>query len=375
VLGLAAAFIGGSAILVPIAADEYRDVFDRILLDPGNVALNLRYAKLAAERRELRKALAAYERVLAKDPNNPDAKAGLVRVQQLLKPNYTRVIGIFGGQYESNPLRASGRAKVEDDGVFFGRLLVNDERLVSGRRWRSSFDTFANLHVNIRSLDYGVVSLETGPIFPIGNTWQVHNFVGGAYSWYDGQTFQGRIGTGLTFEPLATSLLRSITVKGDYSFIGSGFSAQDAYVIELNARFIKIGMFTSRGIGSLTPYYRYHGVTGKGDPFFGPSGELYPLTFHQVGGRADYFYELRPNLTVNANLTLEYRHYFEEVFFETKHRRDVLVAPGAQLIVAGLFKGKADVILSYRFEYNSSNDGFLRYVNHIAGVQMLWRIR
>lgn len=357
------------------APDEYRDVFDRILQDPGNAGLNLRYARLAIRKGELRKALAAYERILAADPNNEEAKIGLRRVRELLKPNYTQIIAIFGGQYESNPLRLSSRVPTDDDGVFFARVILDDERRIAGRRWRSNMDTYANFHIDIRRLDYGVTAFNTGPLLPIAKSWQVHTFVSGAYSWYDGRTFQWRGGGGMTFEPLSAGLLRSITVKGEYNFIGNSFSKRDAYVIELSSRFIKVGLFTPKGIASLSPYYRYNGIVDQGDVFLGPSGDLYPLRYHQMGARFDYFLEIRPKVTVNANITIEYRDYLDDVFFTTDHRRDLYVAPGTQLILAGLFKGRADVIFSYRFEYNSSNDGYLRYVNHIAGVRMLWRIR
>lgn len=354
---------------------SYRQVFEKILQDPENAALNLRYAKMAIARNELRKALAAYERILAGDPKNVRAKAGLQRVLRLLKPSETKVVALSGGQFESNPNRVSRRGDIESDGSFFGRLIVIDERSSRRLRWRSFMDTYANIHVKIRGLDFGNVNLGSGPILPLGNSWQVHTFVAGGYSWYDGQTFRWRAGSGLTFSPVSPGLLHSITVRGDYDFIGKGFSTRDAYVIEVRARFIKNAFLSRRGIATFSPYYRYNGINGNGDPFIDPSGELYPLTYHQIGARWDYFYGIRNNLTFNANVSLEYRHYFENVLLETKNRRDILIAPGAEMIVAGLFKGKADLIFSYRFEYNTSNDGYMRYGNHVAGLRMLWRIR
>ncbi len=374
-LTLALAFTVGGIHVPPAAADDVRTVFDKILQDPENVDLNLRYAKLTIAQGELRKALAAYERILAKHPENAAAKAGVARVRQLLKPNFTEINAVTGGNYESNPSRFSSRDTVKHDGVFFGRVALLDERRVGIRRWRTGADIFANVHVNTRSLDYGVVAVDTGPLFPLGTRWQVHTFVGGAYSYLDGRTFQSTGGAGMTFEPVEPGLLRGITVKGEYNFVGDSFSKRDGYVIDVSARLIKIGLLTSRGIGTLTPYYRYNGVSGKGAPGVGPEGGLYPLISHQVGGRADYFLNLKYNITLNANITVEYQHFFERVIFENKNRRDLLVAPGAQFILAGLLKSRADLIFSYRFEYNSSNDGYERYTNHIAGVRVLWRIR
>ena len=59
------------------AAEENLDtLFVRILINPTDVDLNLRYAKLAEEQGEIRKALATYERILLQDPDNSEAKAG-----------------------------------------------------------------------------------------------------------------------------------------------------------------------------------------------------------------------------------------------------------------------------------------------------------
>lgn len=357
----------------PAGADSLRDVYERLLQDPGDTALNLRYAKLALEKGELRKALAAYERILARDPNNEDAKAGLARVQRLLKPDFTQFVVVTGAQFESNPRRYDSSVPRKRDGVFFGRLQITNERKFGDLRLRTIGDAFANAHINIRDLDFGFASVQSGPLVPAFSGWQLYPFVAGAYSWFDGNTFQWRGGVGVALENEGEGWLRSVGVRGDYSFIGQSFSSKDAYVIEVNARFVKSGAILKKGIVSVSPIYRYNGVQGKGDPNFGPLGDLYPLTYHQLGGRIDYFYQVAPVITLNVHFGAEYRHYFEQVTFEKKNRRDIFMAPGAQVIWTGLFKNRADVIFSYRFEYNTSNDSFQRYTNHILGVRMLWR--
>src|SRR5688500_4001798 len=105
---------------------ELRQVFEQILQDPGNPGLNLRYARLAIDRGEVRKALAAYERILAQDPNNEQAKAGIRRIQRELEPSVTKVTLLLGGQYESNARRVPGRAANLHDGSLMGRLQATD---------------------------------------------------------------------------------------------------------------------------------------------------------------------------------------------------------------------------------------------------------
>ena len=49
------------AVLMPSAlhADELANVFDQLLSNPDDVALNIRYAEIVEERGDIRKALAA----------------------------------------------------------------------------------------------------------------------------------------------------------------------------------------------------------------------------------------------------------------------------------------------------------------------------
>ena len=70
-------------------ADELDVVFGQLLAEPGNPSLNLRYAELAMERGETRKALAAYERVLARDPGNRQVIRAYNRVKRRLQPKVT----------------------------------------------------------------------------------------------------------------------------------------------------------------------------------------------------------------------------------------------------------------------------------------------
>src|SRR4051794_28358469 len=72
-------------------ADELSDLNALILRDPGNVELNLRYARLAEEKGELKKALSAYERVTVNSPLNYEAQEGFRRIVRKLQPEGTRL--------------------------------------------------------------------------------------------------------------------------------------------------------------------------------------------------------------------------------------------------------------------------------------------
>ena len=89
--------------------------------------------------------------------------------------------------------------------------------------------------------------------------------------------------------------------------------------------------------------------------------------------RVDYFVPLSRKFTVGVNFTIDHKRFSRIVAFGTKQRRDTFLSPGVQLVLVAPVLRNNDVILSYQFERNFSNDRFERYENHIVGVRLLWR--
>jgi len=168
--------------------------------------------------------------------------------------------------------------------------------------------------------------------------------------------------------------LRDIQVRWGYDFVGRHFSTRNGTFVDVSPRIQFPNLFTQGAVGILVPYWRYSGVFGSGPPGFDQRNTPFPVRSHQLGGRADYFLPVLSWLTLDLNFSYEYRHYFEDVTDHTKHRRDQTFTPGVQLIVPGLFEGRADLIGHYSYEYRSTNDGPQRYQNHIGGVRILWRL-
>jgi hypothetical protein len=69
----------------PVRADEIADIYQRLQNEPRSVALNLQYARAAEKAGKLKWALPAYERALAADPGNPEAKSGIDRITNQLR--------------------------------------------------------------------------------------------------------------------------------------------------------------------------------------------------------------------------------------------------------------------------------------------------
>lgn len=100
---LAVAAIAVFATPGHLLADEISDVFDQLLSTPDNPALNLRYAELAMAKGETRKALSAYERVLARDPDNAEVRRAYKKAKRQLQPAVTAFTLTTGLTFESNP--------------------------------------------------------------------------------------------------------------------------------------------------------------------------------------------------------------------------------------------------------------------------------
>lgn len=352
---------------------EMRRVFDQILQDPANPALNLRYAQLSIERGELRKALAAYERILANDPNNEDALSGIRRVRRQLEPSLTRGSVLLGAQFESNARRISSQNSRTYDATLFGRAEVSDDRTIGSTRWRSVGELYGNYHPRFHDIDYGNVAGRSGPVFEILSDFRVHPFIGGGYSWLARRTFYGEATAGAIFEFDVFAPLRDVLVRWGYDFLGRSVSTRDGTFVEVAPRFQIPNLGMEKAIGIASPYWRYSGVFGSGPPGFDPRSLPFPSRSHQFGARLDYFVPVFDWLTVDLNFSYEYRHFFERVTDDTKNRRDHTFAPGAQAIVSGLAKGQADLVFHYTYERRTTNDGPQRYENHVAGIRVLWR--
>jgi hypothetical protein len=355
------------------APGELQQLFQRLLQNPSDIELNFRYAELAIEQDRLRSALAAYERILATDPENAEAKEGIERIRRLLRPEFTDATVIVGGQYETNPLRAGRGVPGGDDVLAVTQGQVIDERRIGGYRLHSEGDLFANFHNRFTDVNYGRVGGNTGPVLGLAEDWEIQPALGAAYAWLDGQSFYGEGSSLLSLISRGTGPIQRINLSFAYDKISENFAHRDAYQIELGPQLYWINQVTDQDIVLLTPFYRFNGVAGSGPPGRGPTSQPFPLESHQFGGRIDYYVTLRADLAFDANFTGYYQPFNEHVFAGTKLRRDRYLSPGAQIILKEFLSKRHDLIFAYQLEDNSSNDDTVTFDNHILSVRSLWR--
>ena len=379
VMAAVIALASGDAWAQEQTRQELRRVFDQLLQDPANSDLNFRYARIARERGELRKALAAYERILATDPDNEEAQEGIRRVKRLLEPDATEVVVLIGGQYETNPQHEVDTNSGTDDTALIGRLLVTDDRKFGETRWRTNGDFFSNWHAKFGEIDFLNLGVRTGPVFELTEDWDIHPAVGASYAILDSETFFYEGAFSVAIEAVNGGVFKSLNLRAAFDQIDDEIAGRNAYVFEINPRFVIADLVTTNDTVILNPLYRFNGTEGTGALGTDASGDTFPLNYQQIGGRVDYYFPITPEIYVGINLTGYYEDYNESVIDPetgqetSENREDIYLSPGLQVIFARVFLANHDVVVSYQYETNFSNDDFEDFENHIAGVRSVWR--
>jgi len=208
-VGTVAAASGVSAAPV---ADSLASLSAQILDHPTDVALNLRYAVLAEMENKPRLALAAYERVIAVDPGNAAALAGLKRVRLALQPNLTQYAEGGGVAYETNPpgINASGKPEWQA----FSDFAVKDERRLGDVRWRTTADVLEQYHFRESSLNYAYAGFLTGPLIDLRANTRLHVAAGASVAMLARQLFYWQGVGALTFEISALGATQTIRLRG-----------------------------------------------------------------------------------------------------------------------------------------------------------------
>jgi hypothetical protein len=364
-----------SLLVSPAGADELRQLYAQILRDPTNSELNFRYAQLAEQRGEIRKALSAYERILLNDPDNPDVRRALQRVRRALQPDTTQFFAELGAAYESNPRRlATGGS---DDGVARARLVMRDERGVGGgMRWRTVGQLAGDLYFDNSDLRYGYAGGYTGPLIDIAPTIAMHAALGGGASYFDNRLFYKEATANLTFESYLEGALHTVRVRSGYRSYNDGFPSDDGFYADITGRFSFPNIFNSGTLMVVSPWYRWSDIGGTGFSLLTPSETVQPGKYNEVGGRVEFYRRVFDWLTVGAGVAVSHRGYaqsFDTFAFTSTKRRDLMVTPSATMIFHNVAGYQTDLRADYRFEHNDSNVAVRDYENHIATLMLVSR--
>ena len=354
------------------AASEYDSVFERLLFDPGDPALNIRYAELSEANGELRKALGAYERVLAHDPGNAHARREYARIKNLLQPSVTQVTVQLGATFETNPRQLPDIPARESDVGFDAGFHLFDERTWLGHRWRTIALARTDLQSDVSDLNDVQLSAWTGPIFNLGTKTRLHLAPGAEVAILDGEHLYTDGMVRATFERVmggATQTLSAVAAYRD----SEAFGGADGWLYQISARLSRYEVLLPGDALYLLPRFRYNEPTGSGDGrvFARP---LFPGDFVEVGSRAEYFVPAFNNaIYLGAGFGAHYRDYDQTVAFGLGQREDWLLEPSAHLILPNVIGRNGDLRFDYQFQHNDSNDPTQDFENHQVGVRSIKR--
>ena len=371
---LAIALVAVFAMPRNAAANELASVFDRLLLNPGDLALNIRYAELVEANGDLRKALGAYERAIAQHPNDPTLRRSYRRVKRKLQPSITQWTIESGVSWESNPLQLpDSDSRQESDLTYDTRLLLFDERTLARHRWRSLGEAWTQIQGDVSDLSAAVFSFVTGPIFEVGEKSRLHIAPGAAAAWLDGDWFYNDALLKVTFETVAMGATQTVTATVTHRDTSSDFRGSDGVIVELAGKFAKYNKLKLGDAFYILPRFRYSQPTGSG-PGRIFSNALLPGDFTEVGSRAVYFVPVAGNrVYVGAGFGVYRRTYNQNVAFGFKDRKDWLLEPTAHLVISQVKGTKFDLRFDYRYEDNDSNDPFEDFDNHVVGARAVRR--
>jgi hypothetical protein len=363
------------ALLAPTGvarADELSRLYALILKDPGNVELNLRYARLAEEQGDLRKALSAYERVMANTPANYEAQEGFRRIVRKLAPEGTRVTVELGGGWESNPARVARNA--ESDWLGLARVDLRDERRFGETTWRTNANAFGDFYAKQGdTVNYAAGGGYTGPIIDIGQ-FSLHVAAGGGAALY-GDHFLHREATAVfTLESAFWNGIQTGRVRVGFREYGEFFGGSDGVYVDATERLAWVGVLARNDIFIAAPWYRWSDI--QGTPLNLPLEETQPGRYWEAGLRAEYFRPLTNWLVLGGSLAAGYRNFKDVTFLKDNTpvlRHDRFYIAGAAAIFPKLLFDTADLRIDYRYEDNRSNVPFDTYTNHQVTTTAIYR--
>jgi hypothetical protein len=347
-------------------ADEMTDVYAQIIANPVDSELNLQYALLAEGRGEYRKALAAYERVLVNDPDNEAARRGLQRIRRIIEPAVTQKTLEVGAVVDSNPTHDAAGSPTDVSG--YSRFRIRDERPIGGYRWRTIFNTYGEAHARETQLNHANASVETGPLIDLeGSMATFRPAIGGGAAAFDGRFYYWDVNASGTFEGQLQGAYQWVRLRAGYRQYDPSFTADRGFYADLTGRLSFKDVIHERDVFSLSPHARWSGIDGLPD---NGATEFATGLYVEGGGTVEYAKVVTEILTASVNFRVNQRWYRD---IGSGARADLLLSPGASLVLNGLFGVQTDLRFDYRYERNNSNDDAHDWQNHVFKVGLTAR--
>lgn len=351
------------------------DLNARILRDPQNIELNLRYARLAEQMGELRKALSAYERVTVNSPLNYEAQAGFRRIARRLQPDITRYTIELGGGWESNPAREPRGGKPDWLGLV--RAEIRDERRIADLTWRSIGSAVGEFYKEQGgTINYATAGAQTGPVWDVTPDFALHTALGGGIASYGEHTLHQEAVAVFSLESGFWNGAQTGRLRVGYRRYGEFYGGSEGVYIDVSERLGFFGLLAKSDILLVMPWLRWSDITGGGTTLNVPLEETQPGRYLETGLRGEYFRPLTDWMIVGGTFAVSYRRYADVTVLQSGAevlRRDWTYVPGVAAIFPKLLWELADLRIDYRYENNRSNVAVDTFVNHQVTTSAIFR--
>lgn len=374
VVGAVAAACGAAAQDAP--ADPVRAAFAAVIADPQDVAANLAYARAVIDAGAPRKAVAAYDRVLAIDPDNAEALAGLKRLQGVVDapddPTRTTIDLALGFIYETNPtLRGQDQQSDEDFGLAYAARL-SDTRPLYGLTLESALSAAGQQRADDGdAVDVTGFGLQSGPVFDLSSLTGVDGLSLAAqasfsFAWFGDQGVGDRLlnsyGVSFDLRSAATGAFKGATFAYAFDhYRGETVDDRTARVYSLSASFAERDLLLGKDELSITPR------------LVRSDARLEAFSYLEAGGTIAYTLGLPgwagfQASAVRAEFDVSTRQYRGEFNALGEDRADQFYSIGGRYTLAQWDTLPVALSASYHFDANASNVRDFDFENHRFGL-------
>jgi hypothetical protein len=393
VLGASAAFWAVPATAQTAGADDSLSQYEAVLQDPNGVASNLSYAASLQTAGQNGEAQQVYQKVLSLDPNNATARAALPSLSTGGGPIAT--LGAapaasgaqtdywlrFGIGYESNSARLPPvYPHGYPDAVGFGEFTVNDTRQIGSVTLQSNFDIYSNAHARYLLGDLSYVTLDTGPLFDLGDNGKLRVAVGTEYV-LQGQSsitntdvireFEFNAGNMIfNWFPARAQALQSVNLLVGYDNFRKSDDYRSGVVMHATAPFVfnDLPAVTHTQV-IVTPGFVYNGANQPNvvpplEPAHYAEGDLDVLTLTPIAEHVLGAERVLGKLGIFADT----QYYDSHDPIPTNDRQDIQLIPVAGVRLVGFLWPRVQLDLDYRYDRNFSNDAAQRFADHIVSL-------
>jgi hypothetical protein len=353
-------------------ASELDTLYSKVLRQPGNLELNLRFAQLAEASGYTRWALAAYERAVLNAPDNSEALAGLQRIRRKLQPSTTLMTVQIGAQYESNPRYYLPPRRAEGQG--FGSASLIDERAFGDTRWRTNAFASGIMHSHFNELNYAVAGADTGPVLDVLPGWVLHPAVGGSASRFDHRFYYGEGWVGAILDSSVGGIYRSILVREAYRSYANFFPSSEGFYTEVRGKLAVPGVLGAGSVGIVSPWALWSNIGGTASVVVPVITDLQPGAYTEWGSKFEIIKAITDKMFVGLNIAVSERKYKTDTVIATAQKRhDRFVIPGGSVTFPNLFAYQSDLRLEYQYLRDHSNDPTKRFFDHIVTASAVTR--